>query len=531
MNCINTFFTYTSISKTVQIVKQILTNSRLANICKNSQKSDLVLIGAAMFITFYSLSDYFRVKTSRLNLPPTVAYSLPFFGHNLYLMFMPSKFLDWCNNEYGEIYNLILQGKMMTITSGKLGEETLKADSEYLSIDQGIVRDVLHLDYVFDLNILDISLTANPAVAKMLIPNYRMPLYVSGIQYGLKNACHTLLQKKITIVQNPSHFFQKFIAYASIPSLVGDEFALNVEVVESFANFTGDIIKNVPLFMVVPKILHKFILPYVQSSKYHERVMLKHVAPIIHKRREEMRRAKQIGREHGLTANFLQGLIEYETIDQNGIKTQLSPEQLSESVLLVAFASVHTTSMNLGFCIYWLIARPDLLARFIEEIERILPGDTPVSNTALTKMKFLNNFTREVLRQGSDKLANGKKAMRDFTFSNGYQVPKNGYVASTFRQMNFGSNSTRESVDEMDPDMSLNKTSITPARDFVSFGAGKHLCPGRFFAVQEIQMALVHLFKNYDVKTVSGKRPQPVWYVAGYMVTNCEDPLVFTLKK
>jgi cytochrome P450 len=32
----------------------------------------------------------------------------------------------------------------------------------------------------------------------------------------------------------------------------------------------------------------------------------------------------------------------------------------------------------------------------------------------------------------------------------------------------------------MDPEMSLNKPITTPARDFISFGSGKHLCPGKY---------------------------------------------------
>lgn len=84
-----------------------------------------------------------KVKNSKLNLPPTVAYNLPLFGHNLYMMVMPSKFLDWCNEKYGEIYNLNLQGRMITVASGKLGEETMKADADDLSIAQGIVRGKL----------------------------------------------------------------------------------------------------------------------------------------------------------------------------------------------------------------------------------------------------------------------------------------------------------------------------------------------------------------------------------------------------
>ncbi|KAG2200076.1 hypothetical protein INT47_007721 [Mucor saturninus] len=531
MDYINTIATKNApIHNAIQIIKQLPITEKLIHMYKRSSKNELLFIGTATFITLYNLSAYLKVKRQKLNSPPTVPYSLPLFGHNLYMMFMPSKFLDWCNERYGEIYNLNLQGKTMTITNGKLGEEAMKANAEDLSLDHGIVRDVLHLDYVFDETILDIGMTVNPAVARMALPNSKMPMYVAGIQSGLENACRALLNEKTTAVQNPSPFFQNFVAYMSVPGLIGDEFALNIEVIESFASFTGDVIKNVPLFMAVPTFLHKYILPFVQSAKKHESVMLKHVAPVVIERREKMRLAEEAGKEHGLVENFLQGLVEFEQTDENGVRTHCSAEQLSRAVLLVAFASVHTTSMNLSFSIYWLLARPDLMERLVEEIERILPGDTPVSATALAEMKFLNNFTREVLRQGGDSIANGKKAMRDFTFSNGYQVPQGRIVASSVRQMNFGDNSIRNSVEEMNPDMSLNKTSTTPARDFVSFGAGKHLCPGRFFAVQEIQMTLVYLIKNYDIKTVSGKRPQPICHIAGYMVINSEEPLVFTRK-
>lgn len=332
---------------------------------------------------------------------------------------------------------------------------------------------------MLDEDILDIGMTINPAVAKMALPNSKMPMYVAGIQSGLNNACHALLNEQSTTVQSPSRFIQNFVAYMSVPGLVGDEFALNTEVIESFASFTGDIIKNVPLFLFVPKFLHRFILPYVQSPSKHINVMLKYIAPVIRERREKMRLAEQAGEEHGLVENFLQGLVEYVKTDENGVKSLCTPEQLSRSVLLIAFASVHTTSMNLSYSIYWLLARPDLMAKLVEEIERILPGDTPVTATALAEMKFLNNFTREVLRQGAENVGHGKKVMHDFTFSNGYQVPKDRVVAFNMRQMNFGDNNIRSSVEGMDPDMSLNKTSTTPARDFISFGAGKHLCPGK----------------------------------------------------
>lgn len=71
-----------------------------------------------------------------------------------------------------------------------------------------------------------------------------------------------------------------------------------------------------------------------------------------------------------------------------------------------------------------------------------------------------------MLRQGANKIANDKKVMHDFIFSNGYQVPKDHMIESPLRQLNFGDNSTRTKIDEMDSEMSRNKILIRPVRMF-----------------------------------------------------------------
>jgi cytochrome P450 len=93
-----------------------------------------------------------------------------------------------------------------------------------------------------------------------------------------------------------------------------------------------------------------------------------------------------------------------------------------------------------------------------------------------------------------------------------------------------GTNVTRSKIEEMDPAQSLDKACTAPARDFITFGLGRHLCPGRFFAVLEIKMSLIQLFREYDITVASGKRPIPVNDLAGKVSVNCEEPLIFTKK-
>lgn len=42
------------------------------------------------------------------------------------------------------------------------------------------------------------------------------------------------------------------------------------------------------------------------------------------------------------------------------------------------------------------------------------------------------------------------------------------------------------------------KLSATVDDTFLSFGLGKHACPGRFFALNELKMAIAHMVLHYD---------------------------------
>lgn len=49
-------------------------------------------------------------------------------------------------------------------------------------------------------------------------------------------------------------------------------------------------------------------------------------------------------------------------------------------------------------------------------------------------------------------------------------------------------------------------SSVTVGDTFLSFGHGKHACPGRFFASYEMKLMLAHLIQHYDVDLMA-ERP------------------------
>ncbi|CAG8708471.1 7619_t:CDS:1, partial [Scutellospora calospora] len=50
-----------------------------------------------------------------------------------------------------------------------------------------------------------------------------------------------------------------------------------------------------------------------------------------------------------------------------------------------------------------------------------------------------------------------------------------------------------------------NSSAAKVERNFLTFGGGKHACPGRFLAVNEVKMILHKIMLKYNIRTESGK--------------------------
>lgn len=140
MEYLSTLSKSAPIHQAVALIQQSHLAHRWTDFYKRSTRSELTFLGAAAFLTLYNLSSYIKAKRQKLHLPPTVPYSLPLLGHSLYLMIMPAKFIDWCDKNYGELYNINMLGNEVTVASGKCAEEALKADQADLSLEEGVVK-------------------------------------------------------------------------------------------------------------------------------------------------------------------------------------------------------------------------------------------------------------------------------------------------------------------------------------------------------------------------------------------------------
>lgn len=201
---------------------------------------------------------------------------------------------------------------------------------------------------------------------------------------------------------------------------------------------------------------------------------------------------------------------------------QRTPRDLTIRILHINFAAIQSTSTMFTQALFDLAVRPSYIEALRDEVESVIRDDG-LTKLSLHKMRKLDSFIKESQRfGGAGALAMHRKVLNDFTFSDGTTIPRGHSIAvanfSMHHDQDFYSN-----PDEFDgfrfanmrdngKDEFSKHQMVSLGLDYVVFGHGRHACPGRFLAVNQIKALLVHVLLNYDVAFENGTRPADRWY-------------------
>ncbi|GJE90628.1 cytochrome P450 [Phanerochaete sordida] len=204
-------------------------------------------------------------------------------------------------------------------------------------------------------------------------------------------------------------------------------------------------------------------------------------------------------------SDMIQWLIEEANEEERTV------DSLVLRILVVNFAAIHTSSTSFTHALHTLAAHPECVAPLREEIEGIVRVEG-WTKAAVQRMRKLDSFMKECQRlNGLGALAMSRIAVQDYTFADGTRVPKGTLVMAVSRSMHHDDAVYAPDADAFDPwrfarmreadgDASLKHQMVHTSSDYVSFGHGKHACPGRFFAVNELKLMMAHILLTYDVR-------------------------------
>ncbi|KAH9895713.1 cytochrome P450 [Cubamyces lactineus] len=218
---------------------------------------------------------------------------------------------------------------------------------------------------------------------------------------------------------------------------------------------------------------------------------------------------------HGATQNDLIQWIMDEGLSRNSVD-----KDMVQRVLLVNFAAIHTSSNSITHAIYHLAERPEFLVSLREEIEPIVQAEG-WTKAAMARMWKLDSFMRESQRlNGINTVSLMRKAGKDIALSDGTFIPRGTLLVTAAHSLHHD-DSVYANPDVFDPwrfsrqreheGEAMKHQFVNTSLHYVPFGHGKHACPGRFFAANELKAMLGYIVLNFDMKLEgNGKRPENV---------------------
>ncbi|KAJ8076560.1 hypothetical protein PM082_000983 [Marasmius tenuissimus] len=470
--------------------------------------SSTVLVGVAslalVFLNFLRNWD----RRRKLAVIPTAGD----IGGPLGFLIQPIRSL-WNNSETlqegydkyrGNVYKVrTMMGWKVALTSPQQIDDMRKASDDVLSSMEATV-DLLQMDYT-----LGKPAHYDPYQIKTVkgVMTRNIQVRFAEVRDEVVTAFSELLPLRDdweTIDFNPTMY--QIICRASNRFFLGLPLCRDPDFVDLNIQFTIYVVLSGYFISIFPNFLKPIIGNIVAPLRSSIKRARKHLASVIQERFDQEK-------EHGTPDwpgkpnDMLSWLLEEAT---GGDRRTIY--DLVLRILLVNFGAIHTTTLN--GTLRYLTRYPEYIPALREEIQSII-DDCGWTKQAMGRMRRLDSFLKEVHRfDPLGPFGVERKALKDFTFSDGTVVPAGTTIGVPIRALQrdeayfpngdkfegFRFADMREEEGE-----SIKHQMVTPTTDYFLFGHGRHACPGRFFAVNELKLLVAHILLNYDIKAENSK--------------------------
>ncbi|KAH8747209.1 cytochrome P450 [Diaporthe sp. PMI_573] len=260
----------------------------------------------------------------------------------------------------------------------------------------------------------------------------------------------------------------------------------------------------------VPGIIRPFIhwfLPESTKLRRDYRDARKLITPEVEKLRLRAQKAAEAGKKPRKRADLIGWMYDLSE----------DKERMSDFVngqLELALASIHTSTEAITSALLDIVAHPELVKPLRDEVIKAL-RDEGWTRAALYKMRLMDSFLKENQRAHPPNAISMNRLVKEtVTLSDGSVLP----AGTRFIVANsYDDPAVYESPEKFDAYRFLRKREdqgkmnawqhVTLSPQHMAFGLGDHACPGRFFASNEIKIAIAQLLLKYDWEPTRGDQP------------------------
>ena len=174
-----------------------------------------------------------------------------------------------------------------------------------------------------------------------------------------------------------------------------------------------------------------------------------------------------------------------------------SATQHKDLVKTLFFTGIRTSAVTLEWILLFMASHPDKLKEIQNEIDTIVEtGNLSLNN--IPKLEYLERFITEVMRIAPIAHTHVRQVKAGFEYENSKFRAGDILLLSVF-----GFNHNPDIWEEPDKFYPERFTNKVLASSLFPFGLGRHTCPGKYLAYQDIVIVLVSLLQKYQIKAIT----------------------------
>ena len=411
---------------------------------------------------------------------PQLSGGLPLIGHTLDFLRSPIALLERATAELGELAAVTVFNKRMVAMFGpEAYEAVFRAPDAQLS-SAPVYK---FMSPIFGRGILyDAPAELRSEQIQMMLPalkERRMRTYVETIIGEVEQSLASWGSEGVLDI---SDYFRLLTNYTSSHCLMGREFreGMTAEFAEIYHLLSHSITPISYLNNNLP-------LPaFLRRDRARAR-LAEMIGEIV---RERRRRGV-----HG--EDFLQTLMDarYES------GKELSDDAITGLLLAAIFAGHDTSSVTASWTLLELIQAPAQMAKFTEEIDRVIGDGRQIPYHSLRELTFTECSIKEALRLHPPLVLFLRVALEDFVFKN-HCIGKGSWILISpvvaGRDGKYFRDPERFDPERFAPPREEDRRDFT----FIPFGGGRHKCLGNAFALQQVKIILAMLLARYEFESM-----------------------------
>ncbi|TFK66492.1 cytochrome P450 [Pluteus cervinus] len=484
---------------------------------------------SGLLFAAYFLAAYMRSQRSPLNRVPTIGPSgfiTSYYGFVKSLFYSGEMLKEGYDKYYGGSFKIAMPTHWMVIVTGpKLSDELRRAPEDHLSSVDAIGEGI-QVDYTFGKEFRE----NHYHVSSIRTMTRHLAAIFPDMQDEVAATFSELVPaKEYEWLSVPAYkTMAQVICRANNRVFVGLPFCRDPEYLDLNINYTMTAVKAGNVLAHIPVFLRPFVSKIMSSAESSKQLSMRLLGPMIQERLEKF---ESYGNIHypDRPNDLVTFLLEHSEPRHRTVR------DVATRILIINFVAIHTTVMAMTHILFDLASRPEYAEPMRQEIISIVQAEG-WNKSSISKMHKVDSFVRESQRLvGPNMIAVIRRAVKDYTFSDGTIIPAGQYVGLPAQVIHADRNNYPNPekfegfrfADLRDSDSeSLKHQAVSSGLDHITFGGGHHTCPGRFFAVTLMKTVLCHILLNYDVKLVEGS-PPTTWSLGVLVMPDLKAHVLF----